>query len=50
MAQQQLLAQELSVSQILRKYRRQLTQIRERHDDKPDINTLGKQQQLLAQE
>jgi hypothetical protein len=50
MAQQQLLAQELSVSQIVRNYRRQLTQIRERHDDKPDINTLSQQQQLLAQE
>lgn len=50
MAQQQLLAQELSVSQILNKYRSKLMQNRERHNDRPNINTLREQQQLLAQE
>ena len=50
MAQQQLLAQELSVSQILSKYRSRLIQIREQHNDRPNINTLRQQQQLLAQE
>jgi hypothetical protein len=50
MAQQQLLTQELSVSQILNKYRSRLTQNRERHNDRPDINTLIEQQQLLTQE
>jgi hypothetical protein len=50
MAQQQLLAQELSISQILSKYRSKLIQTRERHNDRLNINTLSEQQQLLAQE
>ena len=50
MAQQQLLAQELSVSQILKKHRSRLVQIRDRYSDRPNINTLRKQQQLLAQD
>ena len=50
MAQQQLLAEELSVSQILTKYRNILIQIRERHNDRPNIDTLREQQHLLAQE
>jgi hypothetical protein len=48
MAQQQLLAQELSISH-LSKYKRRLMQTRERHNYIPSINMLG-QQQLLAQE
>jgi hypothetical protein len=50
MAQQQLLAKELSVSQILSEYRNKLIQIRERQNNKPNINMLREQQQLLAQE
>ena len=50
MAQQQLLAQELSISQILSKYRSKRIQTRERHNDRLIINTLSEQQQLLAQE
>ena len=50
MAQQQLLAEELSVSQILTKYRNTLIQIRERHNDRLNIDTLREQQHLLAQE
>jgi hypothetical protein len=50
MAQQQLLTKELSISQILSKYRSRLIQIREQHNDKPNINTLSQQQQLLTKE
>jgi uncharacterized protein (DUF433 family) len=51
MAQQQLLAQELSVSQILSDYGNKLIQIRERQNNRPNINMLREQQQqLLAQE
>jgi hypothetical protein len=49
MAQELLLAQEPSISQILSKHRSRLIQIREQHNDRPNINTLS-QQQLLAQE
>ena len=51
MAQQKLLAQELSVSQILSEYGNKLIQIRERQNNRPNINMLREQQQqLLAQE
>ncbi len=50
MAQQQLLTQELSISQILSKYRSKLIQTRERHNDRLNINPLREQQQLLTQE
>lgn len=51
MAQQKLLAQELSVSQILSEYENKLIQIRERQNNRPNINMLREQQQqLLAQE
>jgi hypothetical protein len=52
MAQQKLLAQELSVSQILSEYGNKLIQIRERqNNNRPNINMLREQQQqLLAQE
>jgi hypothetical protein len=50
MTQQQLLAQELSVSQILTIYTGKLVQNKKRLNDTPDINMLREQQQLLAQE
>ncbi|HZA71071.1 MAG TPA: hypothetical protein VE548_15355 [Nitrososphaeraceae archaeon] len=51
MAQQKLLAQELSVSQILSEYGNKLIQIRVRQNNRPNINMLREQQQqLLAQE
>lgn len=43
MAQQQLLEQESSVSQILRTYKKQLTQNIERHTHGPDISTISQQ-------
>jgi hypothetical protein len=50
MTQQQLLAQELSISQILSNYRSKLRQTRECHNDGPNNSTLREPQQLLAQE
>ncbi|MGH9975515.1 MAG: hypothetical protein ACRD8Z_06725 [Nitrososphaeraceae archaeon] len=50
MAKQQLLAQELSVSQVISEYRNKLIQMRERQNNRPNLNTLTEQQQLLAQE
>src|SRR6476660_6496223 len=41
MAQQQLLKQETSVSQILRAYKKQLTQNIERHTDGSNISTMS---------
>ena len=49
MAQELLLAQETSVSQ-LGKHRSRIIQIREQHNARPSINTLSQQQLLLAQE
>ena len=43
MAQQQLLKQEPSVSQILRTYKKQLTQNIERHTDGSNISTMSQQ-------
>ena len=43
MAQQQLLKQESSVSQILRTYKKQLTQNIERHTHGPNISTISQQ-------
>jgi len=48
MAQQQVLAQDLLVSQIMSKYRNKLIQIREH--DRLNIKTLRDQQQVQAQE
>jgi hypothetical protein len=51
MAQQKLLTQELSVSQILSEYGNKLIQIRERQYNRFNINMLREQQQqLLTQE
>jgi hypothetical protein len=50
MAQQQVLAQDLSVSQIMSRYRNKLIQIREQHNDRLNIKTLTDQQQVQAQE
>ena len=50
MAQQQLLAQELSISQILSNYRSKLKQTVECHNDGPNNSMLREPQQLLAQE
>ena len=50
MTRQQLLAQELSVSQILTKYTSKLMQNKKRLNDSSDIDKLRGQQQLLAQE
>ena len=41
MAQELLLAQETSVSQFLGKHRSRIIQIREQHNDRPNINTLS---------
>jgi hypothetical protein len=43
MAQQQLLKQESSVSQILRTYKKQLIQNIEQHTHEPDISTISQQ-------
>ena len=50
--QQQLLSQELSLSQVLKKYRRKLIESGELRSDRPDFNLLRQQQQeqLLSQE
>jgi hypothetical protein len=48
MIQRQLLAQELSVSQILTKHTSKLMQNKKRLNDSPEISMLG--EQLLAQE
>lgn len=50
MTRQQLLVQELSVSQILTKYTSKLMQNKKRLNDSSDIDKLRGQQQLLAQE
>jgi hypothetical protein len=50
MTRQQLLAQELSVSQNLTKYTSKLMQNKKRLNDSSDIDKLRGQQQLLAQE
>jgi hypothetical protein len=51
MAQQQLLAQELSISQILNNYRSKLRQTVECHNDRPNNNSMLREpQQLLARE
>jgi hypothetical protein len=52
MAQQQLLSQELSLSQVLKKYRRKLIESEELRSDRPNFNLLRQQQQqqLLSQE
>lgn len=52
MAQQQLLSQELSLSQVLKKYRSKLIESGELRNGVPNINVLRQQQQeqLLSQE
>jgi hypothetical protein len=47
---QQLLSQELSISQVLGKYRSKLIHSGDLHNDRPNISTLKQKQQLLSQE
>jgi hypothetical protein len=50
MAQQEVLVQDLSISQILNKYKTKPIQIRDQYNDRPNINKLREQQQVLVQE